>query len=249
MNISIITPARNSAPTIQICLKSVASQTIAAEHIVVDGLSSDQTSDIVQSFEHVNRYISGTDNGIYDAINKGIEHASGNVIGILNSDDRYVTDSVLEAVLDHMASTGVDCCYGDIRYVDRSGKPVRYWRGGDFERSRFLWGWMPPHPGFFVRKELYDQYGTYRLDLGTSADYEMMLRLLYKHRASCSYIPMLITEMLIGGASNQSIKARLKANRMDQRAWEVNALKPYPWTTLFKPLRKLSQWISPRQVT
>jgi glycosyltransferase len=140
----------------------------------------------------------------------------------------------------------VDACYGDLCYVDRAdpSRVVRYWRAGEFGPRRFANGWMPPHPTFFVRRSMYEQHGLYREDLGTAADYEMMLRLLVKHRVRVAYIPRVLVHMRSGGASNASLAARLRANRMDRAAWRVNGLRPYPWTTLAKPLRKVGQWWS-----
>ena len=123
-------------------------------------------------------------------------------------------------------------------------KVVRYWRSGEFDSQKFYWGWMPPHPTFFVRRSVYERYGLFNLAMGTAADYEMMLRLLVKHRISCAYLPEILVQMRTGGASNVSWKSRIEANRMDRKAWEVNGLKPYPWTMMMKPLRKVGQWVA-----
>jgi glycosyltransferase len=119
---------------------------------------------------------------------------------------------------------------------------VRYWRAGEFNPARFRHGWMPPHPTFFLRRELYERFGGYRTDLGTAADYELMLRMLLRHGVPTVYIPKVLVHMRVGGASNRSLAARLAANRMDRAAWRVNDLRPLPWTTLAKPLRKVGQW-------
>lgn len=123
-------------------------------------------------------------------------------------------------------------------------KVVRYWRSGGFDYRKFWWGWMVPHPTFFVRREVYEQYGCFNLEMGTAADYELMLRFLVKHRISCAYLPEILIAMRAGGASNVTLNARLRANRMDRKAWAVNGLKPYPWTFLMKPLRKVGQWVA-----
>jgi glycosyltransferase len=123
-----------------------------------------------------------------------------------------------------------------------SFKIVRYWQSGPYNPKKFYHGWMPPHPTFFVRRSVYEKYGLFNIDLGTAADYELMLRFLLKHRTRCTYIPEVLVCMRVGGASNRSLAARLKANRMDRKAWEVNGLRPYPWTIAMKPLRKIPQW-------
>jgi glycosyltransferase len=144
------------------------------------------------------------------------------------------------------ADPAVAACYGDLCYVDRTdpARVVRYWRAGAFRPERFRQGWMPPHPTFFVRRRLYAELGVYREDLGTAADYELMLRFL-KHGVRLAYIAEVLVHMRRGGASNASWRARLAANRMDRQAWRVNGLRPYPWTTWVKPLRKVGQWWAP----
>ena len=133
---------------------------------------------------------------------------------------------------------------GDLVYVDANDtdRVVRYWRLGDFALHKFYWGWMPPHPTFFVRREVYEKYGLFNDDLGSAADYELMLRFLLKSRISAAYIPEMLVKMRVGGASNASLTKRIKANKMDRRAWEINGLKPYPWTLWMKPLRKVGQY-------
>jgi glycosyltransferase len=125
---------------------------------------------------------------------------------------------------------------------------VRYWRSGEFDPRKFYWGWMPPHPTFFVRRSVYEKYGGFNLDLGTAADYELMLRFLLRHKISTAYLPEILIRMRSGGASNATLAKRIKANAMDRKAWEVNGLKPLPWTLMMKPLRKLGQWVSKPEV-
>jgi glycosyltransferase len=242
--ISIITSTLNSALTIRDCLNSVSNQQGNFEHIVIDGVSSDETLDVLNSFPYLSKIISEPDKGIYDAMNKGISLASGNVIGILNSDDFYANSGILEKVAEAFEDPGVDSCYGDLVYVDPSDTAhlIRYWRSGHYNRENFYLGWMPPHPTFFVRRWVYEKYGLFNLDLGSAADYELMLRFLVKHTITTVYIPEVLVKMRAGGVSNMSLKNRIRANRMDRRAWEVNELKPYPWTTYLKPLRKIKQY-------
>lgn len=243
--ISIITATFNSCATINDSLTSVESQQGALEHIIVDGGSSDSCLDIVRSYSHIKKIVSEPDCGIYDAMNKGITLVTGDVVGILNSDDFYADGQVLEKVARVFDDSTVDACYGDLVYVDSkiTGKVVRSWKSGAFNPQNFYWGWMPPHPTFFVRRSVYEKYGMFNLDMGSAADYELMLRFLVKHKITTAYIPDVLVKMRVGGVSNASLKNRLKANRMDRKAWEVNGLKPYPWTTYLKPLRKVKQYL------
>ena len=215
------------------------------EYILVDGASSDGTIDIIRQYQDkMSTFVSEPDNGIYDGLNKGIALATGDVIGFLHSDDFYASDNVIQKVAAVFNDPAVDTCYGDLRYVDAqdTAKVVRFWRSGSFESGKFYWGWMPPHPTFFVRRSIYDKYGLFNLNLGSAADYEIMLRFLLKHQLRAAYLPEVFVNMRVGGVSNASLKNRLKANQMDRKAWEVNNLKPYPWTLSMKPLRKVGQW-------
>jgi len=264
---SIITATYNVAATIADCLESVARQTCpATEHIIIDGASTDNTLDVISSLTihpstHLRIY-SEPDNGIYDAMNKGIVLATGDVIGILNADDFYASADVLAKVAAVFEDPTVMCCYGDLEYVkeavDRGQrsdnreqniesksvpfKVVRYWKSGEFSPDKFYWGWMPPHPTFFARRSMYEKYGMFRLDLGTAADYELMLRFMLKERISTVYIPEILVRMRSGGVSNRLLLSRLKAHQMDRKSWEMNRLSPYFWTLFMKPLRKLRQY-------
>jgi glycosyltransferase len=242
--LSIITVSYNSRETMADCLESVRRQSFAPEHLVIDGGSTDGTLEVVRAFSHVAQLVSEPDRGIYDAMNKGIAAASGDIIGILNADDFYARADVLEKVRQVFQDPGIDSCYGDLVYVDPedTGTIVRYWRSGAFRKNSFHWGWMPPHPTFFVRRRVYEQYGGFNLELGSAADYDLMLRFLVKHRISTAYIPEILTKMRAGGVSNRSVKNRFKANLMDRRAWEINGLRPYLLTQLLKPMRKIGQF-------
>jgi glycosyltransferase len=244
VTISIITATFNSASTLRDCLTSVSSQHITAEHLIIDGVSTDKTLSIVNSYPHIAKTISEPDRGIYDAMNKGIALATADVIGILNSDDFYADRDVLAKVAQVFTKDGVDSCYGDLVYVDPANisRITRVWKSGPFHINNFFWGWMPPHPTFFVRRTVYEKYGMFNLNLGSAADYELMLRFLVKHKITMAYIPEVLVKMRAGGVSNVSLRNRLKANRMDRKAWEVNGLEPFPWTTCLKPLRKIGQF-------
>jgi glycosyltransferase involved in cell wall biosynthesis len=245
--ISVITVSFNAKDTINDCIRSVATQTATCEHILIDGASNDRTLEIVRNQSgHFAKIISEPDAGVYDAMNKGIRSASGEIVGILNADDMYYDSNALARVAEVFRSGDIDACYGDLVYSDSvdTNRLIRYWRSGEYARSKFYWGWMPPHPTFFVRRTLYEKWGMFRLDLGTAADYELMLRFLVKHGANVIYIPEILVKMRVGGVSNNTLRNRFVANKMDRRAWVVNNLKPYPWTLYLKPIRKLSQWFA-----
>ncbi len=245
MNISVITASFNSIPFLRNSLASVAQQVGKVEHLIIDGGSTDGTLDILKQHSNENlEYITEPDHGPYDAMNKGIKMATGNVIGILNADDFFADDRVLESVAEAFEDPSIDSCYGDLEYVEREDteKVVRRWKAGPYVQSKWYRGWMPPHPTFFVRKEIYEKYGLYRLDMGTAGDYELMLRFLFKHEVTTRYIPRVLVKMRTGGLSNVSLKNRIKANLMDRKAWRVNGMKPKLWTLWMKPGSKIGQW-------
>lgn len=258
MKVSLITVSYNSAKTIADTLKSVKSQAYKnIEYIVVDGNSSDGTIEIVKQFLDstkdvsqdaskgiVTKFLCEKDNGIYDAMNKGLALATGDIIGVLNSDDFYCSNDVIEEVVRVFEQNNTDCLYGDLNYVDPSdtSKIVRKWRSGSFRKENFLKGWMPPHPTFFVRKTCYDKFGTFDTQFKSAADYELMLRLLFKESCSAVHLPKVMIHMRAGGVSNVSLKNRIRANREDRLAWKINGLKPKWFTLLRKPLSKLIQY-------
>ncbi len=246
MKISIITPTFNSARTIADTLSSVACQTWPSiEHIIIDGASKDQTISIVNEFPHVSHVVSEPDAGIYDAMNKGIRKATGDLIGILNSDDFYTHPMVLQKVMETMERSGTESCYADLEYVNPNApeKVVRNWKSGNYDPNHFYFGWMPPHPTFFVRREIYERLGLFDTRLRTSADYELMLRFLFKNGISVCYLEDVIVRMRTGGVSNGTVANRLRANREDREAWRINGLKPRFYTFYMKPLSKIRQFL------
>lgn len=247
MKITIITATFNSASTLRDTLHSVARQVYQpVEHIIIDGLSQDNTLDIVKEFPHVARVVSERDKGIYDAMNKGLKLATGEVVGILNSDDFYDNPGVLSKVMAAFNDPSVDVVYGDLQYVKKNDVYVvtRNWKSGQYKRKYFYYGWMPPHPTFFVRRRIYEEVGLFNTDLRSAADYEMMLRILVRYNARASYIPSVLVKMRLGGMSNASLRNRLRANREDRMAWDLNELKPFFFTTWLKPMRKIFQFIT-----
>jgi glycosyltransferase involved in cell wall biosynthesis len=249
MKISIITVAYNAEATIAEAVASVVGQRqdgFELEYIIVDGASTDETLAALEPHrDGIALIISEPDRGLYDAMNKGVAAATGDFIGILNADDAYAHNGVLAAVAARLEETGADALYGDLDYVaaDGSGRVVRRWRSGEMGPRSFLRGWMPPHPTFFLARSVYAEHGVYSLDLRSAADYELMLRMLHKHRVRAAYIPDVLVKMQTGGMSNASWTNRVRANREDRAAWRMNGLRPMPWTLVIKPLRKLGQWI------
>ena len=245
MKFTIVTPAFNSAVTIRDTLESIRKQDYPdVEHIIIDGGSKDGTLNIVAEYPHVSKVISEPDRGLYDAMNKGVRLATGDVVVVLNSDDFYTHPRVISQVALLLHATGADTLYADLEYVDpvNTSSVKRFWKAGDFLREKFYRGWMPPHPTFFVRRHLYEQFGTFDTSLRFSADYELMLRFLLKNNVSVCYLPEVAVRMRAGGASNANLRNRLRANREDRRAWEMNGLKPRFYTLYLKPLSKIGQY-------
>lgn len=246
MRVSIITATYNSAATIAETMQSVEAQDHPhIEHIIVDGHSVDETLEIIEQYPHTATLISEKDEGIYDAMNKGIRASTGDIIGILNSDDLYVDAHVISKIVTTFQDPAIQVCYADLEYVDaqNSSRVTRTWKSGNFNARSFYWGWMPPHPTFFVRRSVYDQVGLFNTRLRSAADYEIMLRILVKYQLPVAYLPEVIVKMRTGGMSNASVNNRIRANREDRQAWRMNGLKPYFFTLYLKPLRKITQFI------
>lgn len=216
MKISIITVCYNSEKTIGDTLLSVREQKYGnVEHIVVDGLSKDSTLEVVAAEgSRVTKIVSEKDKGIYDAMNKGIALATGDVIGFINADDFYPTSDVLAMVAAAFESSGADCCYGDLCYVQQAdvSKTVRYWRSSAFASGMFGRGWCPPHPTFFVRREVYARLGGFDLNFKIGADIELMARFLEVGRISSHYVPKILVHMRMGGTTNRSLSNIVKQN-------------------------------------
>lgn len=229
--ISIITATYNSAETINDTIKSVLCQTNKDfEYIIVDGGSTDETIDIVKSYESEFsgrlKWVSEKDKGIYDAMNKGIKMASGDIIGILNSDDYYTSDDILQTIADAFKCQNVDAIYGDIHFI-KDGVPdkcVRYYSSRLFSPFWLRFGFMPAHSSFYCKREVFDKSGLYRLDYKIGSDYEMMVRLFRKHKISSRYVPKDFVTMRTGGASNSNLQSRLTLIKEDVKACRDNGI-------------------------
>jgi glycosyltransferase involved in cell wall biosynthesis len=232
--ISIITVCYNSAKTIAETIQSVLSQDYPnIEYIVVDGVSTDGTQDIVKSYgSKISKFVSEPDKGLYDAMNKGIGFATGDIIGIINSDDIYADNQVFSRVVTAVTEKNVDVVYGDLFYF-KSGfpdTPLRYYRGGVFSLSRVSFGLMPPHPTFFIKRSVYEKFGRFDTTYTLSADFDLILRFLGLHKVRFEYIPQILVKMRTGGKSTSSLKRTFIMNREDLESCKKNGVK----TNLFK---------------
>ena len=217
------------------------------EYIIIDGQSTDNTDKIIKSYcNRISKYLREKDSGIYDAMNKGIQHATGDIIGFLNSDDLYARDNILSKVIQIFKENNIDSCYGDLVYVDvkNKNKVIRYWKSSCFKRRKFHFGWMPPHPTFFVKKKIYHKYGLFNTDFNIASDYELMLRFLFKNGISTHYIPDVLVKMRIGGVSNKNLKNLIRKTTQDYMAWKLNNLKGAALAIPLKNLRKIPQFFN-----
>ena len=245
MKISIITITFNSAKTLQRALDSVQSQSYGnIEHVIVDGASTDGTHAMIETYaaKYPNvRWISEKDDGIYNAINKGIRMATGDIIGFLHSDDIFNSSDSIEQIAAVFETGNVDVVYGDLQYC-RAGKVVRKWNSNSFNPRSLKYGWMPPHPTVYVRREVYEQVGPYDEWFRISADYDMMLR-IFKSNYTTHYIPSILVSMETGGASNKDTRARLSKTQEDYLVLKKNHVGAGLLTVLCKQLRKIKQFI------
>lgn len=247
MLISIITVTLNADQFLQDCLSSVESQTWGeVEHIIVDGGSTDATLSMIGAFESTKiKLLSESDRGIYDALNKGISLARGDIVGVLNADDFFADAEVLEKVAAEFEAGETDIVYGDLWYVHRlaPGHITRRWISGKFNPRSLQFGWMPPHPAFYVRKSVFAVCGNYDLQYHTAADYELMLRFLRQKQIRVSYLNKVLVHMRVGGVSNRSFKNRIRASLNDYKAMRLHGIR-WPWLMVcLKIFRKLGQYV------
>lgn len=245
MTISIITITYNSAKTLPRALESVQSQNYKdIEHVIIDGASTDGTRELIETYakQHKNvKWVSEKDNGIYDAINKGIRQATGDVIGFLHSDDVLYSPDSIGQIATAFEQDNADVVYGDLQYM-RGNKVVRRWKSNAFNPRALKYGWMPPHPTVYVRREVYQQVGEYDSWFRISADYDMILR-IFTVGYNTHYIPEVLVCMETGGASNKNTKARLSKTMEDYIVLKKNHVGAGYLTVACKQLRKVKQFI------
>ena len=250
MKVSIITATYNSEATIASCMKSVVQQSYQAiEYVVVDGKSSDDTLEIVKqnqlNYPHVAfKIISEPDKGIYDALNKGIDNATGAIIGFVHSDDVLASDTILSEIAKVFQNNALDGVYGDLQYVSHSNinHVIRYWKSQSFHPKLLKQGWMPAHPTLFLKHDIYKKYGNFDLSYKIAADYDFMLRILKDETLKFSYVPKVITKMRVGGMSNRSVKNILQKSKEDYRAVTSNKVGGL-LSVLRKNTSKIKQFI------
>lgn len=243
MKISIITTTYNSASTIKDTLESVNSQNYSIiEHIIVDGGSKDNTLNLVERYgKSVSTVISEPDKGIYDAMNKGIKAATGDVIGMLNSDDFFTSDDIIETVVDNFKNSDIDALYGDIHFVnpDDISKCVRYYSSAIFKPSLFRFGFMPAHPSFYMKRELYEKHGLYSLDYKIASDYDLLIRYLHREKIKYKYINKDFVTMRTGGVSTENFNSIVTLNKEIVKACKKYGIYTNMFILSFKYLYKL----------
>ncbi|MGB8194354.1 MAG: glycosyltransferase family 2 protein [Chitinophagaceae bacterium] len=248
MKVSIITVTYNSAATLKDTLDSVKRQDYSdIEHILVDGGSKDDTVSIIQSYPHVAKYVSERDKGLYDAINKGILMSTGDVIGILNSDDFFPHDQVISRMVAHFKKENVDAVFGDIAFVRPANlqRIVRLYSSRKFHPRKFAYGYMPAHPSFYVKRSFYEQYGLYKLDYKIAADYELLMRFMNGKGMKYSYHPEIMVYMRTGGVSNKNILSRYTLNKEIIRACRENGVRTNMLVISMKYFSKIFEFIKP----
>lgn len=246
MKFSLITVCRNAAQHIGGTLESVLAQTHPdIEVIVIDGASTDGTQDIVKRLgDRIHHFLSEPDKGIYDAMNKGLRAATGEVVGFVNAGDLLMSPDVIAKLDSAFMRTGVDIVYGDIIMVDAMDihKVKRIWKSGAYDRNNFRKGWMPPHIATFIKRSVYDRFGHFRNDLRIAADYEILHRFMYKERIAAEHLGEVLVRFRLGGMSNGSIRHVLKANTEVRRSWTLNGSNAPPLLVTRKLWSKVLQY-------
>ena len=248
MIISIITVCYNSANTIEETICSVLGQDYPnIEYIVIDGGSNDGTQKIIEKYrDKISVYISERDEGIYDAMNKGIQHAKGEVIGLLNADDLYAAQNVISKIANVFKESSIEACYGDLVYFSQNdpNRVVRYWKSSDYRAGLFSRGWNPPHPTFFVRREYYQRCGVFDTTYSMGNDVELMMRFLEKHHLRVVYLPLLLVKMRLGGVSNRALKNIYIQNKNIFQAAKNLGINISVWGFVWgKMINRMSQFI------
>lgn len=250
MKVSLITATFNSGKTLADTLSSLESQTYQnIEYIIIDGSSTDDTLNVIKvNSTRVSKIISEEDSGIYDALNKGIRHASGDIIGFLHSDDILAYPDAIKDVVDMFEINNSEAVYGDLDYVSRSNTSniIRSWKSTGYSRYKIIFGWMPPHPAFYMKRSCYERLGGFAIDYKISADYESLLRYLWTHRISLSHIPKVLVKMRLGGISNRSITSVIKKSFEDIKAMKTHGII-WPLALVGKNFSKIPQFFKKKK--
>ena len=246
MKFSIITVARNAVGTLESCLNSVAEQTgVDLEHLVIDGASCDGTVELLRQRREAHLvWQSEPDRGIYDAMNRGLERAEGDIVGFLNADDFYTHSGVLARVREAFEDPGTEACYGDLDYVSEEDNEhvVRRWRSGSYRPGLFRFGWMPPHPTFFARRDIYRRHGGFDTGYTLGADWDLLMRLMEVEGVRSRYLPEVLIKMRVGGVSNRSLKNIALNNWECFSAFFHNGIWPSPLYPVSKVIHRLAQF-------
>ena len=245
LKVSIITISFNAERTIESTLKSVASQLYDnIEHIIVDGGSEDSTLEICNLFPHITKIISEPDKGVYDAFNKGLRLATGDVIGFLNADDVFYSEETVLEISQAFSNNKAEIIYGDLEYINQKGEVIRNWISKPYKRGLFKEAWMPAHPTFYCDKNVYDRFGGYDDSFKIGGDFELCLRFLETNRVKSFYINKKFVKMLVGGISNSGLRSKWIIYNEELRAFKINNIKISPILFFLYKLKKIKQYIS-----
>ena len=240
--ISVITVSYNSQKTIIGTFESFKGQSLKnVEYVLIDGGSKDDTLTFAQEYKHISKIISEPDKGIYDAFNKGINNATGEIIGFLNSDDTFYDENSLKYISEAF-DEDTDCVFGDLIYSDKNEKVKRVWKSSKFRKGTFNKGWKPAHPTFYCRKSIYEKYGLYDDSFKIAGDFELMLRFLEKHNIRSKYIPHTLVNMKVGGASNNGLKSKLDILKEEFRAFDQNEMGVNKLYYIFHKIKKIKEF-------
>ena len=243
MKVSIITITYNAENTIFNSLNSVFSQSYKnIEHIIVDGDSKDNTVKICKEFNHISKLISEPDKGVYDAFNKGIKLAAGDVIGFLNADDTFYNENSIQDIVDAFSNNETDIVYGNLDYVNEESKVIRNWISRPYAKGLVKKAWMPAHPSFYCKKEVYECLGGYNDSFKIAGDFELCLRFLEINNIPSLYLNKKVVKMLVGGISNSGLKSKLTIFKEELRAFKINNISVNPVLFFFYKLKKLKQF-------
>ncbi|MDC0387089.1 glycosyltransferase [Flavobacteriaceae bacterium] len=241
--ISIITICFNSEKTIFKTLESVKKQSFSnIEHIIIDGASNDKTLEICKEYSNSIKIISEPDNGVYDAFNKGLKLATGEIIGFLNADDVFYSEKAVEDIVNAFSNNETDIVYGNLDYVNKEGKVIRNWISKPYEKGLVKKGWMPAHPTFYCKKEFYDRLGGYNDSFKIAGDFELCLRFLEVNQISSYYLNKKVVKMLVGGISNSGLKSKWTIFKEELRAFKINNISVNPFLFFLYKLKKLKQF-------